>query len=210
MYIRPVARIVVLSFNFNSQCQDSRQFFKTEHCAALCFTVVDFHLEPTLPQILKNAFGGRVCFTDRSPIRLLPLSRSLRSAFDQFASRLRRLLVCVLELLTLTVLRVCPLREAFGDSHIAISAFAPFIVLRACPLSEALGRSHFGILDFTTLTQFLRVDLRHSRTIRSSPFRAPLLILVAGPSPGGSIWTSLLGLIWLSPCSPPPSPRAGY
>ena len=43
---------LVLSFNFNSQCQDSRQFFKTEHCYALCFTVVDFHLEATLPQIL--------------------------------------------------------------------------------------------------------------------------------------------------------------
>ena len=80
----------------------------------------------------------------------------------------------------------------------------------ACLLSEALGRSHIGILDLTTLTHLVRVDFRHSRTIRSSPCRAPLLTLVAEPPPGGSIWTSLLGLIWLSPCpsplSPPPLP----
>ena len=84
----------------------------------------------------------------------------------------------------------------------------------ACLVSEALGRSHIGILDLTTLTHLVRVDFRHSRTIRSSPFRAPLLTLVAEPPPGGSIWTSLLGLIWLSPCHsppslPPPSPEAG-
>ena len=45
----------------------------------------------------------------------------------------------------------------------------------ACLLSEALGRSHIGILDLTTLTHLVRVDFRHSRTIRSSPCRAPLL-----------------------------------
>ena len=93
--------------------------------------------------------------------------------------------MCVLELLTLTVLRACQLLEALCSSHIAISAFAALIVLRACLLSEALGRSHIGILDFTTLTQLVGVDLRHSRTIRSSPIRAPLLTLVARPSPGG-------------------------
>ena len=94
--------------------------------------------------------------------------------------------MCVLDLLTLTVLRACPLREALGDSHIAILVFATLIVLRACLLSEALGCSHFSNLDFATLTQFVRVDLRHSRTIRSLPIRPPLLTLVAGPSPGGS------------------------
>ena len=76
----------------------------------------------------------------------------------------------------------------------------------ACLLSEALGRSHIGILDLTTLTHLVRVDFRHSRTIRSSPFRAPLLTLVAEPPPGGSIWTSLLSLICLSPCPSPISP----
>ena len=101
-------------------------------------------------------------------------------------SRLRRLRMCVLELLTLTVLRACPLLEALCNSHIAILPFATLIVLRACLLSEALGRSHIGMLDFTTLTQLVGVDLRHSRTIRSSPIRAPRLTLVAGPSPGGS------------------------
>ena len=136
--------------------------------------MVDFHLEATLPPNLNTEKLGRATVTVQSPLRLSPLSRRLRSAFVRFASRLRRLHMCILELLTLTVLRVCPLREAFGDSHIAISAFAPLIVLRACLLSEALGRSHIGILDLTTLTQFVRVDFRHSRTIRSSPFRAPL------------------------------------
>ena len=187
--IRQPPQSLVLSFNFNRGHQLYHRFSENEHCRALCFTVVDFHLEPTLPSNLKTEKLGRVTVTVQSPLRLSPLSRRLRFAFAAFASRLRRLHMCVLELLTLTVLRAVPLREAFGDSHIAISAFAPLIVLRACPLSEALGRSHFGILDFTTLTQLVRVDLRHSRTIRSSPIRAPLLTLVAGPSPGGSIWT---------------------
>ena len=84
----------------------------------------------------------------------------------------------------------------------------------ACLLSEVLIRCHIGILDFTTLTQLVRVDLRRSRTIRSSPLCAPLLTFVAEPSSGGSAWTSLVGLIWLfhgssSPLSLafPPSPR---
>ena len=77
----------------------------------------------------------------------------------------------------------------------------------ACLLSEVLGRCHIGILDFTTLTQLVRVDLRHSRTIRSSPRRAPSLTLVPEPSPGGSAWTSLVGLIWLSSLPSPPPAR---
>ena len=125
-------------------------------------------------------------------------------------SRLCLLHTCVLELLTLTVLRACPLREAFGDSHIAISAFATLIVLRACLLSEALGRSHIGILDLTTLTHLVRVDFRHSRTIRSSPFRAPLLTLVAEPPPGR--WVPIWSLFSCRPLPPfpavPPSPPA--
>ena len=136
--------------------------------------------------------------------------------FVRFVSRLCLLHTCVLELLTLPVLRACPLPEAFGDSHIAISAFATLIVLRACLLPEALGRSHIGILDLTTLTHLVRVDLRHSRSIRASPLRAPLLTLVAEPFPGGSIWTSLWVPIWslfscrpLPPCpAVPPSPPA--
>ena len=74
----------------------------------------------------------------------------------------------------------------------------------ACLVSEALGRSDIGILDWTTLTHLVRVDFRHSRTNRSSPFRAPLLTLVAEPPPGGSI--SLLSLSCLSPCPSPASP----
>ena len=128
------------------------------------------------------------------------------TALSLCVSRCSLLHMCVLDLLTLTVFRACPLREALDDSHIAILVFATLIVLRACLLSEALGRSHIGILDLTTLTHLVRVDFRHSRTIRSSPCRAPLLTLVAEPPPGGSIWTSLLSLICLSPCPSPPSP----
>ena len=80
----------------------------------------------------------------------------------------------------------------------------------ACLLSEALGRSHIGILDLTTLTHLVRVDFHHSRTIRSLPFRAPLLTLVAEPSPGGSTWTSLGVPIWsLFPSWPHLGPWAG-
>ena len=83
-------------------------------------------------------------------------------------------------------------------------------------MSEGLGRSHIGILDLTTLTHLVRVDFRHSRTIRSPPFRAPFLTLVAEPPPGGSMWTSLWVPIWsLFSCRPlppfpavPPSPPA--
>ena len=119
--------------------------------------------------------------------------------------------MCVLELLTLTVVRAYPFLEALCNSHIAISAFATLIVLRACLLSEALGRSHIGILDFTTLTQLVGVDLRHSRTIRSSPIRAPLLTLVAGPSPGGVHIDSTLSHFGVSSGTllPPGRPPSG-
>ena len=52
MCARSLARIVVVLFNFNSDFQLYYRFFKIEHCGALVFTVVDFHLEATLPQIL--------------------------------------------------------------------------------------------------------------------------------------------------------------
>ena len=38
----------------------------------------------------------------------------------------------------------------------------------ACLVSKAPGRFHIGNLDWTTLTHLVRVDFRHSRTIRSS------------------------------------------
>ena len=64
-----LAQIVVVLFNFNSDFQLYYRFFKTEPCDALVFTVVDFHLEATLLQILKTAFGDRLCFTYQSPLR---------------------------------------------------------------------------------------------------------------------------------------------
>ena len=88
---------LVVSFNFNREHQFYYWFSKTEPCYALVFTVVDFHLEATLPQILQNAFGHRLCFTGQSPLQPSPLSRRLRSAFVRFASRLSRLRTCVFD-----------------------------------------------------------------------------------------------------------------
>ena len=113
------------------------------------------------------------------------------TASSRCVSGLCILHMCVLELLTVTVLRACLLSEALCRLHMCVLELLTLTVLRACLLSEALGNSHFSNLDCTTLTHSLRVDLRHSRAIRSSPLRAPLLTLVAGPCPGGSTYTSL-------------------
>ena len=101
--------------------------------------------------------------------------------------------------------RVSTSRSPRPFSHRQFDPCTPHVE-SACLLSEVLGRCHIGILDFTTLTQLVRVDLRHSRTIRSSPLRASLLTLVAEPSPGGSIWTPLVGLMWLCRCPSSLSP----
>ena len=64
-----LARMLGGLVRLNFQCQDSRRFFEIEPCRALCFTVVDFHLEPTLPQILQTVFEGRLCFTGQNALR---------------------------------------------------------------------------------------------------------------------------------------------
>ena len=64
----PAQSLVVL-FNFYFDFQRYYRFFKAEPCDALVFTVVDFRLEATLPHIMQTAFGGRLCFTDQSPLR---------------------------------------------------------------------------------------------------------------------------------------------
>ena len=147
---------LVLSFNFNREHQFYYMFVKTESCTALIFTVVDFHLESTLPQIMQTANGRHLCFTGQSPLRhpkthykvwhcVCPMSVSpkpfahlrfrplwfepaltwiLHVVSFQFASRLCLLHTCFLELLTLTVLCACPLREAPGRSRIANSTRA--------------------------------------------------------------------------------------
>ena len=69
---------------------------------------------------------------------------------------------------------------------------------------KLLSHWHFGFYNTHAIGAG---HLRHSRMIRSSPLRAPLLTLVAGPSPGGSIWTSLGVPIWsLFPSRPFPLP----
>ena len=47
-----LARIVGVFVRLDFDLQLYYWFFKTEPCRALVFTVVDFHLEATLPQIL--------------------------------------------------------------------------------------------------------------------------------------------------------------
>ena len=68
--IRQPPQSLVVLFNFNCDFQLYYRFFKIEHCRALVFTVVDFHLEATLPQILQTAKWDRLCFMDQSPLRL--------------------------------------------------------------------------------------------------------------------------------------------
>ena len=102
MCARPLAQIVVVLFNFNSDFQLYYRFFKIEHCRALVFTVVDFHLEATLPQILQDTFGDRLCFTGQSPLRVKVHFdfQKLTIKFDiAFAvvSRLSRLHTCVFD-----------------------------------------------------------------------------------------------------------------
>ena len=116
-------------------------FLKVGSCVALCFTVVAFHLEPTLPHFCETLNPYRVCLVGRSPLRPALLCGNFRSAFELFASRLRALHMCLLDL-----------------SHLP--------VVRACPLSEVLSISLIAICDCTTLSQFVRVERRMSLVIR--------------------------------------------
>ena len=63
-----LARIVGVFVRLDFDLQLYYWFFKTEPCYALVFTVVDIHLEATLPQILKNVICHGLCFTDQSPL----------------------------------------------------------------------------------------------------------------------------------------------
>ena len=112
----------------------------------LCFTVVAFHLEPTLPHFCETLNPYRVCLVGRSPLRPALLCGNFRSAFDLFVSRLRALHMCLLDL-----------------SHLP--------VVRACPLSEVLSILLIAICDFSTLSHSVRVDCRMSLLIRQSCVR---------------------------------------
>ena len=118
-------------------------FLKVGPCCALCFTVVAFHLEPTLPHFCETLNPCRVCFVGRSPLRPSLLCGNFRSAFELFVSRLRALHMCLLDL-----------------SHLP--------VVLACPLSEVLSISLIAISNCSTLSQFVRVDCRMSLLIRQS------------------------------------------
>ena len=73
----------------------------------------------------------------------------------------------------------------------------------ACLLSEVLGRCHIGILDFTTLTQFVWVHFRMSRTIRSLAIHSFLLHLIARPCSAECLY----GCLGSSPGVSPSPPR---
>ena len=116
-------------------------FVKVEPCRALCFTVVAFHLEPTLPHFGETLKLGRLCLVGRSPLRPALLCGNFRFVFAQCAARLRGLHMCVLDL-----------------SHLP--------VFRACRLREVLSISLIAICDCTTLSLFVRVELRITFVIR--------------------------------------------
>ena len=120
-------------------------FVQFDPCSALCFTVVAFHLEPTLPHFCESLKLDRLCLVGRSPLRPALLCGNFRFVFARFASRLRTLHMCVLDL-----------------SHLP--------GVRACLLSEALSISLIAICDCTTLSQFVRVERRMSFVIRQSAF----------------------------------------
>ena len=66
---RPLARSVLTSLRADSGLYFSYVFVQIEPCRALCFTVVAFHLEPTLPHFGETLNLGRLCFVGRSSLR---------------------------------------------------------------------------------------------------------------------------------------------
>ena len=138
---RPLAESVLTSLRGDSGLYFYYMFLKVGPCRALCFTVVAFHLEPTLPHFCESLKLDRLCLVGRSPLRPALLCGNFRSAFERFASRLRALHMCLLDL-----------------SHL--------LVVRACPLSEVLSISLIAFCDCSTLSQFVRVERRMSLVIR--------------------------------------------
>ena len=92
-----LARMLGGFVRLNFQCQDSRRFFKIEHCRALVFTVVDFHLEPTLPQNLQIVFGAASVLRIKVHFDIQKLTIKFDIAFVRFVSRLSRLHTCVFD-----------------------------------------------------------------------------------------------------------------
>ena len=140
---RPLAESVLTSLRAVSGLYFYHVFLKVGPCGALCFTVVAFHLESTLPHFCQSLKLDRVCLVGRSPLRPALLCGNFRSVFVRFASRLRALHMCLLDL-----------------SHLP--------VVRACPLSEVLSILLIAICDCATLSHSVRVDSRMSLVIRQS------------------------------------------
>ena len=140
---RPLARSVLTSLRADSGLYFSYVFVQIEPCRAPCFTVVASHLEPTLPHFGETLKSRRLCLVCRSPLRPALLRGNFRFVFARFASRLRALHMCVLDLSHLPVVRACRLRE----------------VLSILPIA---------ICDCSTLSQSVRVDCRMALLIRQS------------------------------------------
>ena len=138
---RPLAESVLTSLRAVSGLYFYYVFLKVGPCVALCFTVVAFHLEPTLPHFCETLKPERLCLVGRSPLRPALLCGNFRSVFVRFAARLRALHMCVLDL-----------------SHLP--------VVRACPLSEVLSISLIALCDCTTLRHVVRVVCRMSLVTR--------------------------------------------
>ena len=108
---RPLAESVLTSLRAVFGLNFYYVFLKVGPCVALCFTVVAFHLEPTLPHFCETLKPERLCLVGRSPLRPALLCGNFRSAFVRFVSRLRALHMCVLDLSHLPMVRACRLRE---------------------------------------------------------------------------------------------------
>ena len=99
-------------------------------------------------------------------VDLQVLTIKLQLRFDPRAPRLYETSMCVLESSTLRGVREGPLSDVSYDSLISI-------------------------LDFTTLTQFVWVHFRMSRTIRSLAIHSFLLHLIARPCPAECLYGCL-------------------
>ena len=78
---RPLAESVLTSLRAVFGLYFYYVFLKVGSCVALCFTVVAFHLESTLPHFCEALKLGRLCLVGRSPLRPALLCGNFRSVF---------------------------------------------------------------------------------------------------------------------------------
>ena len=96
-HIQQPPQSLVVSFNVNREHQLYYKNLKVEHCGTLGFTVVDFHLEATLPQFLKIAFGVGCALRVTIHFDVQKLIIKFDIVFVRFVSRHSRLHTCVFD-----------------------------------------------------------------------------------------------------------------